>query len=78
MSIITKLFFFQADEIARMRSSQHEQSSRLSHLQLTIDEKDHDLKTLQGNLVRLTPMRFNTLLKLITMIYYYDNAYMFT
>ncbi|KAM7537145.1 hypothetical protein Aperf_G00000072080 [Anoplocephala perfoliata] len=40
----------QADEISRMRSAQQEQESRLSHLQLAIDEKDHDLKTTQGNL----------------------------
>ncbi|BHF62738.1 ethionine resistance protein [Sparganum proliferum] len=39
-----------ADELARMRSVHQEQSSRLSHLQLALDEKDHELKTLNGDL----------------------------
>ncbi|VDK70290.1 unnamed protein product [Dibothriocephalus latus] len=39
-----------ADELARMRSVHQEQSSRLSHLQLALDEKDHELKTLNSDL----------------------------
>nr|VZI39770.1 unnamed protein product [Spirometra erinaceieuropaei] len=39
-----------ADELARMRSVHQEQSSRLSHLQLALDEKDHELNTLNGDL----------------------------
>ncbi len=34
-----------------MRSVQQEQGSKMSHMQLTIDEKDHELKTTHGDLV---------------------------
>ncbi len=47
-----KVFFLcKADELSRMRSVQQEQGSKMSHMQLTIDEKDHELKTTHGDLV---------------------------